>query len=69
MFKRENLINLLIGIVIFLILGAISISLALDPNMGFVKKKNTNNIVMTNEQSEIEIIQEINETNQNVNYN
>ena len=48
MFKKENLINLLIAVVVFLILGAISVALALDPNMGLVKKKNENNIIITN---------------------
>lgn len=61
MFKKENLINLLIGIVILLILGAIIIPLALDPKMGLVKKKNENSIIMTNENSDIETIEEVNE--------
>lgn len=63
MFKKENLINLLIVIVILLILGAISIPLILDPDMGIVKKKDGNNIIMLNEeeQSDIQIIEEVNE--------
>lgn len=64
MFKKENLIKLLIAIVVLLILGAISIPLALDPNMGLVKKKNENSIIITNEELEIETIEEINETEQ-----
>lgn len=62
MFKKENLIKLLIAIVVLLILGAISLPLALNPDMGLVKKKNENNIIMTNEESDIEIIEEVNET-------
>lgn len=65
MFKKDNLINLLIGTVIFLILGAISIALALDPNMGLVKKKNSNELIITNEGNEIETIEEVNKTNEN----
>ena len=64
MFKKENLINLLIAVVVFLILGAISVALALDPNMGLVKKKNENNIIMTNEESDIETIEEVNKTDE-----
>lgn len=63
MFKKGNLINLLIGIVILLILGAIIIPLALDPKMGLVKKKNENSIIMTDENSDIETIEEVNEIN------
>lgn len=61
MFKKENLVKLLIAIVVLLILGAISLPLALDPNMGLVKKKNENSIIITNEESDIEIIEEVNE--------
>ena len=62
MFKKENLIKLLIAIVVILILGAISLPLILDPNSGIIKKKKKNNVVMTNEKSDIEIIEEVNET-------
>jgi len=60
MFKKENLIKILIAIVIISILGAIIIPLALDPKMGFIKKeKNHNEILMpTNNQEEIETIEE-----------
>ena len=61
MFKKENLVKLLIAIVVLLILGAISLPLALDPNIGLVKKKNENSIIITNEESDIEIIEEVNE--------
>ena len=64
MVKKENLIKLLIAIVVLLILGAISISLALDPNMGIVKKKNENNNIITNEESDIETIEEVDKTEQ-----
>lgn len=62
MVKKENLIKLLAGIVILLILGAIIIPLALDPKMGLVKKKNEDEIIMKDDNSEIEKIEEVNET-------
>lgn len=62
MVKKENLIKLLSGIVILLILGAIIIPLALDPKMGLVKKKNEDEIIMKDDNSEIEKIEEVNET-------
>lgn len=60
MFKKENLIKILIAIVIISILGAIIIPLALDPKMGLIKKdKNNSEILMpTNNQEEIETIEE-----------
>ena len=60
MVKKENLIKLLAGIVILLILGAIIIPLALDPKMGLVKKKIEGEIIMPDNNSEIENIQEVN---------
>lgn len=48
MFKKENLIKLLIGLVVLLILGAITVALVLDPNAGFIKKKKINNIMYSN---------------------
>jgi len=62
MFKKENLIKLLIATVILLILGAIILPLVLDPGIGLLKKKNENTIIMTNEESDIETIEEVNET-------
>lgn len=49
MFKKENLIKLLIGLVVLLILGAITIALVLDPNAGFIKKESNNNIIYSND--------------------
>ncbi|MCI8486584.1 MAG: hypothetical protein HFJ20_05855 [Clostridia bacterium] len=49
MFKKENLIKLLIGLVILLILGAIMLALVLDPNAGFIKKESNNNIMYSND--------------------
>ena len=60
MVKKENLIKRLAGIVILLILGAITIPLALDPKMGLVKKKIEGEIIMPDNNSEIENIQEVN---------
>lgn len=62
MFKKENLIKILIGIVVLLILGAIIIPLALDPNLGLVKKKNEGEIIIVDDNSGIETIEEVNET-------
>ena len=62
MVKKENLIKLLAGIVILLILGAIIVPLALDPKIGLVKKKDDNSILITNNNSEIENIEDVNET-------
>lgn len=62
MVKKENLIKLLAGIVILLILGAVIVPLALDPKMGLVKKKNEDEIIMKDDNSEIEKIEEVNET-------
>ena len=61
MVKKENLIKLLAGIVILLILGAIIIPLALDPKMGLVEKKKEDEIIMMNNDSDIENIEEVNE--------
>lgn len=61
MVKKENLIKLLAGIVILLILGAIIIPLALDPKMGLVEKKKEDATIMTDNNSEIENIEEVNE--------
>lgn len=68
MFKKENLIKLLIAVVILLILGAISIPLALDPNMGLVKKKEENSIIMMNENSNenVEIIEQVDENSETI---
>lgn len=49
MFKKENLIKLLIGLVVLLILGAITVALVLDPNEGFIKKESNNNIMYSND--------------------
>lgn len=49
MFKKENLIKLLIGLVVLLILGAIMLALVLDPNAGFIKKESNNNIMYSND--------------------
>lgn len=49
MFKKENLIKLLIALVILLILGAIMLALVLDPNAGFIKKESNNNIMYSND--------------------
>lgn len=62
MVKKENLLKIFIAIVILLILGAIIVPLALDPKMGLVKKKDDNSIIITNNNSEIENIEEVNET-------
>ena len=62
MAKKENLLKLLIAIVILLILGAIIVPLVLDPKMGLVKKKEDNTIIMTDNNTEIEEIEDINET-------
>lgn len=48
MFKKENLIKLLIALVILLILGAIIVALVLDPNAGFIKKEENNHIMYSN---------------------
>ena len=45
MFKKENLLKLLIGIVVLLILGAITVALALDPNIGLVQRQTNNDVV------------------------
>ena len=62
MAKKENLLKLLIAIVILLILGAIIVPLVLDPKMGLVKKKEDNTIIMTDNNTEIEEIEDIDET-------
>ena len=62
MVKKENLLKIFIAIVILLILGAIIVPLALDPKMGLVKKKDDNSIIITDNNSEIENIEEVNET-------
>lgn len=62
MVKKDNLLKLLIAIVILLILGAIIVPLALDPKIGLVKKKDDNSILITNNNSEIENIEDVNET-------
>ena len=62
MAKKENLLKLLMAIVILLILGAVIVPLALDPKMGLVKKKDDNSILSTNNNSEIENIEDVNET-------
>ena len=56
MFDKKNLLKLLIGIVIVLVLGAIIVPIALDPEFGIVKKKKDFN--KTNDNS-IETIEEI----------
>lgn len=65
MIKKENLLKILIGIVIFLIFGAIVVALVLDPKMGLIKKKEDNSIKMTNNNSEIENIEDINDIQKN----
>lgn len=65
MIKKENLLKILIGIVIFLIFGAIVVALVLDPKMGLIKKKEDNSIKMTNNNSEVENIEDINDIQKN----
>lgn len=46
MFKKENLLKNLIALIVLMILGAIVIALALDPNAGIINKKEKNNNIM-----------------------
>lgn len=47
MFQKENIVKILICVVVLLILGGITVALVLDPNAGYIKKKNNeNNTIM-----------------------